>query len=377
MNKYMIDKRKVITIIKRECVLVIALTLAFLTSFFSLPKIEYIDFKVLILLFNLMIVVAAFSELQVLDNIAVFVLQRCKSYRDVSLALVFTTFIASMIFTNDVALITFVPLTLIIGKKANIKVMKIIIFQTLAANLGSSLTPMGNPQNLFIYSFYNISPVEFLKLTFPIAALAIVFLAGIILKWKNEDLKFQLDDISVGNRIEVFCFSILFVIILFSVFYSIDYKVAFIITVIMVFLLKKSLFLKVDYFLLLNFVGFFLFIGNISNMYMIKNFMEGILSGGTNTYFAGVLSSQLISNVPATMLLSGFTHYYKELLLAVNVGGMGTLIASLASLIAYKLYIKEYREKSREYIRVFTIYNVMGLAIFIPIIYILTCKLSF
>ena len=150
-------KSSFIEFLKKECVLVIAVTLAILSSFISIPKLSYIDFKVLILLFNLMVVVAAFKELKVLDSIAIGLLKKCNTYTSISLALVFITFISSMIVTNDVALITFVPLSIVIARKANINVLKIVVFQTLAANLGSSFTPMGNPQNLFIYSFYNLS----------------------------------------------------------------------------------------------------------------------------------------------------------------------------------------------------------------------------
>ena len=146
-------KNSFIEFVKKECVLVIALTLAILSSIFSIPKVSYIDFKVLILLFNLMVVVAAFKDLKVLDSIAIGLLKKCNTYTSISLSLVFLTFISSMIVTNDVALITFVPLSIVISKKANINVLKIVVFQTLAANLGSSFTPMGNPQKL-IYIFF-------------------------------------------------------------------------------------------------------------------------------------------------------------------------------------------------------------------------------
>ena len=165
---------------KREPVFVIAIFLAIITSLFSFPKLEYIDFKVLILLFNLMIIVAAFTDLKVLDYIASIILKKCKSYRKVTLSLVFITFFAAMFVTNDVALITFVPITLVIGKKSNISMLKIVIFETLAANLGSALTPMGNPQNLFIYSFYNITPNKFFSITLPLSLLSILFLLVII-----------------------------------------------------------------------------------------------------------------------------------------------------------------------------------------------------
>ena len=361
-------KSSFIEFLKKECVLVIAVTLAILSSFISIPKLSYIDFKVLILLFNLMVVVAAFKELKVLDSIAIGLLKKCNTYTSISLALVFITFISSMIVTNDVALITFVPLSIVIARKANINVLKIVIFQTLAANLGSSFTPMGNPQNLFIYSFYNLSPIDFFKITLPIVVLAVLFLVLLVFKDKKMNLSLDLEDVKIDNKRDVYLFGGLFLIILLSVFHVIDYKVTFLITVIMVLILNKKLFSQVDYSLLITFIGFFIFVGNISTMDVVKNFMEGILNSPKSTFLASVLSSQVISNVPATMLLSGFTDHFKELLLGVNIGCMGTLIASLASVISYKIYTSEFGNDN--YMKSFTFYNILGLVIFVPIAYI-------
>ena len=363
------SKNSFVEFVKKECVLIIAVTLAILSSAISMPKMSYIDFKVLILLFNLMIVVAAFKELKVLDSIAIGLLKKCNTYTSISLALVFLTFLSSMIVTNDVALITFVPLSIVIARKANIKVLKIVIFQTLAANLGSSFTPMGNPQNLFIYSFYNLSPMDFFKITLPIVVLAILFLVFLVLKDKKMNLSLDLEDVKIDNKRDVYLFSGLFLIILLSVFHLVDYKITFLITIIMVSLLNKELFSKVDYSLLITFVGFFIFVGNISTMDVVKNFMEGILGNPQSTLLSSVISSQFISNVPATMLLSGFTNHFKELLLDVNIGGMGTLIASLASVISYKIYASEFGNNN--YMKSFTFYNILGLLIFVPVVYMI------
>lgn len=357
--------------LKKEIVLVIATVLAITSSFTSIPKLSYIDFKVLILLFNLMIVVAAFKELKVLDSIAIGLLKKCNTYTSISFALVFITFIASMIVTNDVALITFVPLSIVIARKANIDVLKIVIFQTLAANLGSSFTPMGNPQNLFIYSYYDLSPIDFLKATSPIVILAIVFLSILIIKGKKMKLKLDLSDVIMENKKDVILFSLLFVIILLSVFHLIDYRITFMITIVTVLILNKRLFKEVDYSLLLTFIGFFIFIGNISTMDVVRNFMENILNSEKSTFISSILASQIISNVPATMLLSGFTNHFKELLLGVNIGGMGTLIASLASVISYKIYTSEFKDNNDRYLSKFTLYNILGLGVFVPIIYLL------
>lgn len=360
-----------ISIIKKEIVLIIATILAIVTSIISTPKLEYINFKVLILLFNLMIIVSSFKELNVLDSIATAVLTKCKSNRAINFVLVFITFISSMLITNDVALITFVPITLIIGKKAKINTLNLVIYQTLAANLGSALTPMGNPQNLYIYSLFNISPVQFFKITSNFVVLSILFLTIIMIKSNKDTLSFQLSNVNIENKRCVLWFCLVFIVILLSVFYIVDYRFAFIVTLLVVTLLNKELFTKVDYSLLLTFIAFFVFIGNISSMYIIKNFMCNILNSGKSTYYSSILVSQLISNVPAAMLISKFTNYYKELLLGVNIGGMGTIIASMASLISYKFYLKEYPYQGGKYIKLFTLYNIIGLAVFIPLIYFL------
>ncbi|MCI9304534.1 SLC13 family permease [Clostridium sp.] len=363
------DKRVFIEFIKKEIVLIIAMILAIGTSFISLPKIEYIDFKVIILLFNLMILVAGFNDLKVLDSIATSLLKRCTSLKSLTYMIVFLTFFSAMIVTNDVALITFVPLTLIIGKKANINILKAVIFQTLAANLGSALTPMGNPQNLFIYSYFNINILEFLKITLPLVLLSVIFLIFIIFREKRESISFKVEKIKIENKRGIIIYSVLFFITLLSVFHLIDYRISFVITIISIISFNKNLFKKVDYSLLITFVAFFIFIGNISSMSEIKEFMINILSSEKSTFISSIISSQFISNVPATMLISAFTPYYKGLLLGVNIGGLGTIIASLASVISYKLYLNEYPSNGGNYIKKFTLYNILGLVIIVFILY--------
>lgn len=351
--------------IKKEIVLILSVSLAIITSFISSPKLSYIDFKVLILLFNLMVVVAAFKKLKVLDSIAISLLRKCSTYTSISFSLVFITFLASMLVTNDVALITFVPLSIVVAKKSDINVLKIVILQTLAANLGSSFTPMGNPQNLFIYSFYNLDPSDFFKITAPLVILSVLFLSVIILKSKKINLDLHLEDVEIKNKKDVIFFSILFAIILLSVFHIVDYRLAFSITLLTVLILNKKLLTQIDYSLLITFIG------NISTMDSIRSFMMGILNSPQSTFITSILSSQVISNVPATMLLSGFTSNFKELLLGVNIGGMGTLIASLASVISYKIYTNEFKDDSSTYLKHFTFYNVLGLIVTIPIVYLI------
>ena len=232
--------------LKKDSVLTLSLLLALVSSCFSIPKWSYIDFKVLLLLFNLMIVVAAFKELKVLDYLAIYLLKQCSSYQKVAFVLTFITFISAMFVTNDVALITFVPLTLIISKKVQLPVLKTVIFQTLAANLGSCLTPMGNPQNLFLYSYYNLSIGTFFAIMLPVVLLAIIFLIGLTLTESKKTLSLELELPTVGKVSHIIGFSILFFIILLSVFHVLDSTLAFLIVLAFVLLLNRKLFKQVD-----------------------------------------------------------------------------------------------------------------------------------
>lgn len=373
-NNIHLTKANIISFLKKECVLIIASLLAIITSFFSPFKLSYINFKVLILLFNLMIVIGAFRKLRILDSLALFLLKKCKSMRSVNFALVFITFFISMIVTNDVSLLTFVPLTIILADKSNANMMNTIILETIAANIGSSLTPVGNPQNLYIYTKYNINTVEFINITGRFVFLGGIILILLILFQKNKKINVSIESIEICGRFKPVLYLFLLMAVIGSVFNIIDYKLVFALIIIIVIILDRDLFLQVDYSLIFTFITFFIFVGNISNMEFIKDFMKNILSTSKSTYIASIFSSQIISNVPATMLVTGFSNKYKEILLGVNIGGLGTIIASLASLISYKFYCSSNmasnfskskdKKSSKEYLIKFSIYNFILLLIF-------------
>ncbi|MCB2299454.1 SLC13 family permease [Clostridium tagluense] len=356
---------QILNILKNEVVFSLALILAIITSFFSFPKIEYIDFKVLFTLFNLMIIVGAFKDMKALDKIAIRLLTKFNNSRKISFILIFLTFFSSMLITNDVALITFVPLALIVSKRAKLNPMKLVIFQTLAANIGCALTPMGSPQNLFIFSYYKLTAFEFLEIMLPFVILGAIWLFILNLTQKNRKLDFNLDNVVIENKQTLLIFFALFLFILLSVFNIINYKLATIITILAVILLNKNLLVKVDYILLLTFVCFFIFIGNLSSLPFIEHYAKGVLQNKTTTYFSSIILSQIISNVPCSILLGSFTSNWRELLLGVNIGGLGTLIASLASVISYKLYVNECTCKEKnKYLICFTFYNIISLSLF-------------
>lgn len=353
--------------LKEEAVFTISFIIAILTSIFTIPKIEYIDFKVLAALFSLMIIIAAFEKLKILDMIATKILTHYTKRRYVSLILIIITFISAMFITNDVALITFVPITLIIARKSGFDPILTVILQTLAANIGSSLTPMGNPQNLFLYSYYNIDTLEFLKVTGVFTIIGLMWVYLLNYRIDKDTLSFSLDPINIGDKKRIIIYSILFTLVVASILRFIDYRITMMLTVLFTIILDRSLIKAIDYFLLGTFICFFIIIGNLSNVNLIKDFMSNILHNKYSVYIASLGVSQVISNVPAAILLSGFTEQWQGLLLGVNIGGMGTIIASLASVISYKYYAREY--KSEAYLIKFHLYNFISLLVFTTIFY--------
>lgn len=354
----------VFTVFKKDVVLTTAVVLALASCVISLPKAEYIDFKVLACLFNIMIIVKAFEELHLLDRVSARILNGCSDSRKVSLVLIVLSFFSSMLFTNDVALLTLVPLALVIGAKSGLDMLVTVILQTLAANIGSSLTPMGNPQNLYIFSYYKLHVGEFFTVVGAFAVLGLVWLVLLNRRGVSIKLKVSLDLVDIKDKKLAILWGAVFFVIVLSVFNVVHYGIAFVLTALAALLMNRQLLLKVDYPLLITFIGLFISIGNLSNIPMIDTFMKNLLGSGGSTYFASILLSQAISNVPSAILLSGFTTHWRELLLGVNVGGMGTIIASLASVISYKLYIGAHPENTGKYLAKFSFYNFASLALF-------------
>ena len=356
---------------KQETVLCVAVLLALGSSFFERPKLEYIDFAVLSILLSLMLVVAGLKSVSFLDWVACQLLQRCASWRGVVLALVGVTYVSSMFVTNDVALITFVPLALIIGKRLQRDVARVIILQTLAANLGSMVTPPGNPQNLFLYAHYHYTASSFFSVMAVPGILSIIFLGLLIWRGRNEKLALELPELAKPSMLQTALLLSLLSLNIAAVLHWLDKAVALGITLAFVLASQRRLLREVDYSLLITFVGFFIFIGNISHTSLAIYLKQSLLGTAAGTYFAGAIASQFISNVPAAMLLAGLTSEADALLLGVNIGGLGTLIASMASVISYKLFVAEHPYQAGTYLRTFLYYNFAGLALLGALTYVL------
>jgi Na+/H+ antiporter NhaD/arsenite permease-like protein len=358
---------------KKDIVFTISLLLAILSCLFHAPKLEYINFKVLVSLFNLMLVVKALEELKLLDKFAIAILSKCHNSKSVSAILILLCFFSSMLVTNDVALITFVPLTLIISKIIQTSMLDTVILETIAANIGSSLTPMGNPQNLFIFTNYGIRPIQFFTTILLLVVLGIILLFFLNQRLNSKKLEMELPYIPINNKKKATVWGILFGIISVSILGVLSYKLAFIIVLGTACILDIKLLKKIDYLLLITFICFFIFIGNISELKVVQTFANENLKSPTSIFFSSIILSQLISNVPAAIFLSKFSVNWQPLLVGVNLGGLGTIVASLASVISFKLFIKRDPQKSKMYLIRFSFYNFSILAL-LTLVYYFTMK---
>lgn len=345
---------------KKNAVMLIAFAAALITSLFVPVDKEYIgyfDFKTLSCLFCVLAVVCALKDINFFFVIARKIVHFFKTARMSILALVYITFIGSMLIANDMALLTFLPLGfLVLSSTGKQKYMAFtFIMQNIAANLGGMLTPFGNPQNLYLYTKFNIPNGEFMGIMAPpfILSVALITLCCIIFV-KNEPLMISDEKIELNGK-RTALYLALFALAIAIVFRGIPYWIGLIIIPAVLFFADRHALESVDYPLLFTFVFFFIFAGNMARMDAVRNFFSTLLS--KNTLLFSALSCQCISNVPSAILLSQFTGNYAELLIGVNVGGVGTLIASLASLITFREYVKHDPKSTRRYIAEFSAFN--------------------
>ena len=375
--------KRVATILKNEIVLTVATLLAILSAFWIPPDkayVDYVDFRTLSLLFCLMAVMGGFQRLGFFKTIAQGLLKKVGtgSIR-IILVLVLLAFFFSMLITNDVGLITFVPFTYtvleLLGEEMRDRlIVPVVALETLGANLGSMLTPIGNPQNLYLYGKAGLGVGEFLLLTLPLTACAGVLLviwAVAVGKRRGGNVfarestggsrDFSRETIGNGKKLLLVLYALLFLLSLLTVANVLEYPVTLGITFACILLFDRKTLGKVDYFLLLTFIAFFVFIGNMGRIPAFSAFLADVVNG--REVLVAILSSQVISNVPAALLLSGFSEQYRELIIGVNLGGLGTLIASMASLISYKYVARLVPEQKGKYLLYFTVTSLCFLAI--------------
>ena len=349
----------VLSFIKKNIVMCIAFFAAFITSFIvpiDKSYLGYFDVKTLTCLFCVLAVVCALKNINFFYMLARKVVQYFKTTRLSILVLVYITFIGSMLIANDMALLTFLPLGyLVLTTTHKEKYMAFtFIMQNIAANLGGMLTPFGNPQNLYLYSFFEIPTDEFMRIMFPPFIVSILLITICCLCVKSEPLYLEDEKITlVPWRTVVYL--LLFSLSIAIVFRGIPYWIGLIVIPIALLFLDRKALKMVDYPLLFTFVFFFIFSGNMARIEIVREFFSGLLD--INTLVFSIVSCQFISNVPSAILLSQFTTNYSDLLMGVNIGGAGTLIASLASLITFREYVKHNPDKTKSYIGLFTAFN--------------------
>ena len=361
--------------VKDNVVLIVAFFAAVITSFIVPPDSEYLgyfDFKTLACLFCVLAVVCALRNIRFFYTLAKAIVRKFRNAKIAILVLVYITFIGSMLIANDMALLTFLPLGYFIlhttGKEKYLSFA--FIMQNIAANLGGMLTPFGNPQNLYLYSKFNIPDGEFVSIMLPpfiVAVMLITVCCLIFVKSEPLEIQEKAANLPVGR---VIIYLALFAVAISMVFRFMPYQIGLVVIPVALLFLDKEALRQVDYGLLFTFVFFFIFAGNMGRIAMVRDFFSYLLN--INTLVFSAMSCQIISNVPSAILLSQFTDNYRELLLGVNIGGAGTLIASLASLITFKEYTKQDPKHTLSYILKFSAFNFAFLIILTVFCYLLT-----
>lgn len=333
--------------------------------------IEQIDFGTLAVLFCLMGVVAGFNELGYIDLLSQRLVACARSAKMLFVTLVLLCFFISMLVTNDVALIIMVPFTIqmLHNLEQHKKLIKVVVLETIAANLGSMLTPIGNPQNVYLYQYYQMHPAQFFGTIAPYALLSLITLL-FVLGFDRGSSEVQVNmkrqqsrqDVK-GKGIKTVVYSFLLVLSLLTVLGLAGHLFTFLVVAVVLACCNYRLFYQINYSLLFKFCILFLFVGNMADVEWISRKLQHIVSG--NEFLCGVLLSQLLSNVPTALMLSRFTKAGTLLLQGVNVGGLGTLIASMASMISLEYYKKTAGADMKKYVKSFTGYNILFLIILV------------
>ena len=349
----------------------VAFIAALVTCFIVPPDAEYIsylDLRTLALLYCLMVVVAGLRTADMFSLLAHRLCEKTKTVRSMGITLVALSFVSSMLITNDVALLTFVPFAVVVLSMAHQEreLIWVVVLQTVAANLGSVLTPVGNPQNLYLYSRYDMSIGEFFSATLPLWGLALALVLLLCLRLPKNGVDVFLGEEPELDRRTLWLYLALFALCLLVVLRVLSWPVMLIILVIVLLFTDRTRLKSADFMLLLSFVCFFVFAGNLARIESVAGLLGSILAG--REMLTGALTSQVISNVPAALLLSGFTDNGRELLLGVNIGGLGTPVASLASLISLKFYSHSEHASMAKYMKTFLLMNA-ALLIFLLVLF--------
>ena len=363
--------------IKKDPVFFISGILAIVSCFFVHPDkkyLGYIDFRVLSILFCMMLVISEMVLLGIFDRLTAKLLSKVNSSRFVSLILVWLSFFLGMIMTNDVTLVTLVPFAILLLKSFDDRknLTFTLILMTVATNLGSMQTPIGNPQNIYLFNHYDMQMWEFTKLMLPysLCSLVLVTIAVFVLcKDMKMQQKFEAEKKPLSVPKLVICI-VLFAMSMLVVARVVEYYIVLAVLIAVMLIMDRKAFKNVDYTLLVTFVFFFVFVGNMGRIDVVYDTMSDIISKSTTV--TAIAAAQIISNVPTALLMSAFTDNGRSLVIGTNLGGLGTLIASMASLITYKYHaaLPPVKEKSVNYIAAFSIINIMFLVILLSLYFV-------
>ena len=359
---------RILALLKSHVVLLVAIVAAAVTCFFVPPDAgyaDYFDLDTLSCLFCTLAVVSALKERHFFEWLSGKIVTAFGNMRRVTFALVFVTYFGSMIMANDMALVTFLPLGYYVLTSCNKPrhMAFVFVMQNVAANLGGMLTPFGNPQNLYLYSYYSIGAGEFFAVMALPFAVAFVLIAGTCFFIRPEPVKLETPPAKTPALWRMIVYFVLFALSVMIVFRVFAWYIGTAVVVIALLVLEPRCFLRVDYGLLLTFCAFFIFSGNLARIPAVRTFLSALI--GASTLLVGTASCQIISNVPSAVLLSRFTSDYRSLLVAVNIGGLGTPVASLASLITLGEFRRRRPGHTGKYLALFSLINFSFLAVLI------------
>ncbi|KEY62190.1 SLC13 family permease [Lactococcus cremoris] len=342
--------------------------LALISLIFGTVRASDIDLKTILALLSLIILISIFEILGILKYFAAFIIEKCQNLRQVALVVLLLSFFGSMFFTNDVAILTLVPIVFNIDRKVKLPKIGLISLMTIYANLGSAITPIGNPQNLYLVSYYHLKLLDFFKLSLPLGLVSLLTLFLCALLFSKKAVS-QLENKAFSiKKQELYLLGFTTLIVLFGVLALIPVWISLIASLFCAYLIDKKVYKQIDYGIILTFINFFIIVGALGRIPLIHDWLRQLMSTDISIFFASLLSSQVISNVPAAVLLSKFTGQLSPLYLGVTIGGLGTLVASLANLLALRQYQLNVKDQSAlKFFGVFTLLNVLYLSIFIVI----------
>ena len=369
----------IISFVKKDYLLMISAALAFISllivPFDTVLTYDYMRIvETICTLLMFLLIVAGLKECNVLNKLAQKMLSDVKSTRMLCIALILMPFFCAMLFSNDVALLTFVPLAIAILSMADMKraTIGVLVLQTVAANVGSFLTPFGNPHNLYIFNLkdaYGFTLWDYEMVLIPIVAMGTLMFLAMTLMMRNKPLRFGMDqEINIKNKTTVFIILALFILAIITVIDFIPFYVTVLIIIVAFLIMMPGIFKKVNYSILLIFFFLFVFASGLTNMEYVHSLLTGLMNW--DPMLTTVITSQFTSNVPSTILLQPFTDDWAAVLVGADIGGFGTPIASMASIITLKLYLQEKDSSVRNYLKVFLIVNITMLAVLIPTYYI-------